>query len=157
VVSFTPRPLYPRNLLDRRLGGPQSRSGRHGEEKILDPTGTRTPTPRSSRPLPVAIPTELSRLLFCTVECRKIRLYDSERTRALEGGKLNWMRFMVVSPSHSLTELWPHAMLSHLYKRTYKEIFMGFSDIMFDKVPIHNKWQKLFPPQYFSRSPYWYH
>jgi hypothetical protein len=27
--------------LDRRLGGPQSRSGRCGEEKILDPTGTR--------------------------------------------------------------------------------------------------------------------
>jgi hypothetical protein len=29
--------------LDRRLGGPQSQSGRLGEEKILDPTGTRTP------------------------------------------------------------------------------------------------------------------
>jgi len=38
VVSFTPRPLYPRGKslrypLDRRLGGPQSRSGRGGEEK----------------------------------------------------------------------------------------------------------------------------
>jgi hypothetical protein len=31
--------------MDSRLGGPQSRSGRHEEEKILDPTGTRTPTP----------------------------------------------------------------------------------------------------------------
>jgi hypothetical protein len=30
----------PRYPLDRRLGGPQSRSGRCGEEKILDPTGT---------------------------------------------------------------------------------------------------------------------
>jgi hypothetical protein len=30
--------------LYRRLGGPQSRSGQHGEVKILDPTGTRTPT-----------------------------------------------------------------------------------------------------------------
>jgi hypothetical protein len=40
-------PLY---LLDWRLGWPQSRSGRDGEEKILDPTGTRTPTPRSSSP-----------------------------------------------------------------------------------------------------------
>jgi hypothetical protein len=43
VVSFTPRPLYPRGKsplypLDRRLGGP------HGEVKILAPTGTRTPT-----------------------------------------------------------------------------------------------------------------
>jgi hypothetical protein len=33
--------------LDRRLAGPQSRSGRRGEEKIICPTGTRTPTPRS--------------------------------------------------------------------------------------------------------------
>jgi hypothetical protein len=32
------------------LGGPQSRSGRRGEEKILDPTGTRTPTSWSSSP-----------------------------------------------------------------------------------------------------------
>jgi hypothetical protein len=38
---FTPgeRPRYP---LDRRLGGPQSRSGRRGEEKIVAPTGTQT-------------------------------------------------------------------------------------------------------------------
>jgi hypothetical protein len=34
--------------LDRRLGGPQNRSGRRGEEKIHDPMRTRTPTPRSS-------------------------------------------------------------------------------------------------------------
>jgi hypothetical protein len=38
VVSFTPRPLYPQGNnswypLDRRLGGPQSRFGRGGEEK----------------------------------------------------------------------------------------------------------------------------
>jgi hypothetical protein len=43
VVSFTPLLLYPRGKgprypLDRRLIGPQSRSGRFGEEKILDPT-----------------------------------------------------------------------------------------------------------------------
>jgi hypothetical protein len=67
VVSFTPRPLYPRGRsplypLDRRLGGPQSRSGRHGEVKILESTGTRTSTPRSSCPSPVTIPTTLSRL-----------------------------------------------------------------------------------------------
>jgi hypothetical protein len=36
--------------LDKRLGGPQSRTGRRGVEKILDPTGTRTPTPPSSSP-----------------------------------------------------------------------------------------------------------
>jgi hypothetical protein len=28
-----------------RLSGPQSLFGRHEEEKILDPTGTQTPTP----------------------------------------------------------------------------------------------------------------
>jgi hypothetical protein len=34
-----------RYQLDRRLGGPQSRSGRRGEEKILNCTGIRTTTP----------------------------------------------------------------------------------------------------------------
>jgi hypothetical protein len=52
VVSSTLWPLYPRGKsprypLDRRLGGTQSRSGRHGEEKILDSTRTRTLTPAS--------------------------------------------------------------------------------------------------------------
>jgi hypothetical protein len=36
--------------LDRTLGGPQSLSGRCGEEKTLAPTGTRTPIPQSSSP-----------------------------------------------------------------------------------------------------------
>jgi hypothetical protein len=45
VVIFTPRPVYPRGKsawypLYRRLGGPQSRSGRRGEEKFFDATGT---------------------------------------------------------------------------------------------------------------------
>jgi hypothetical protein len=38
------------------------RAGLDDVEKILDPTGTRTPTPRSSSPEPVAIPTTLSRI-----------------------------------------------------------------------------------------------
>jgi hypothetical protein len=67
MVSFTLRPLYsrgntPKYPLDRKLGGPQSQPGRSGEEKILDPTRTRTPTPWSSSPQPVAIATRLSRL-----------------------------------------------------------------------------------------------
>jgi hypothetical protein len=54
VVSFTLLLLYlrrnsPPYPLHRRLGGPQSRFG-HGEEIILEPTGTQTPTPRSSSP-----------------------------------------------------------------------------------------------------------
>jgi hypothetical protein len=53
VVSFTPRPLYPRGKspwypLDRRLGGPQSRYGRGGERKISSPS--RDSKPRSSSP-----------------------------------------------------------------------------------------------------------
>jgi hypothetical protein len=43
VVSFTPQPLYPRGRSPRypldKLGGPQSRSGRRGDEDILDPIG----------------------------------------------------------------------------------------------------------------------
>jgi hypothetical protein len=42
VVSFTPRPLYPEGKspwypFDRKLGGPQSRSRRGGEEKNSQP------------------------------------------------------------------------------------------------------------------------
>jgi hypothetical protein len=42
VVCFTHRPLYPqgknhRYPLDRRLGGPQSRSGHDGEQKNSQP------------------------------------------------------------------------------------------------------------------------
>jgi hypothetical protein len=39
---------------------PQSRAGRRGEEKILDPTGARTPTLPSSSSHSIAIPTALS-------------------------------------------------------------------------------------------------
>jgi hypothetical protein len=69
MVSLTPRPLYPRGKsprypLDRRQDGLQSWLWRRGEEKILHPTGTRNPTPRSSSPKPVTIWTALSRLLW---------------------------------------------------------------------------------------------
>jgi hypothetical protein len=42
VISFTPQPLYPQGKspwypLDRRLGGPQSRSGQGGKEKNSQP------------------------------------------------------------------------------------------------------------------------
>jgi hypothetical protein len=58
VVSFNPWPLYsqgksPRCTLDRRLGGPQSRAGRFGEEKILDPSVVQ---PIASRYTDCAIP-----------------------------------------------------------------------------------------------------
>jgi hypothetical protein len=58
--------------LDRSLGGPQSRSGRRGNEKILDPTGTWTATPRSCSPYPVSVPTALSWLVLGQRIVRKI-------------------------------------------------------------------------------------
>jgi hypothetical protein len=48
LCRFTPVGKSPRYPLDRRLSGPQSRSGRQGQEKIFDPTGTRTSTSLSS-------------------------------------------------------------------------------------------------------------
>jgi hypothetical protein len=39
--SFTPQGRSPQYPLDRRLGGPRSRSGRRGEEKNLAPAGNR--------------------------------------------------------------------------------------------------------------------
>jgi hypothetical protein len=67
VVSFTPRPLYPRCErprcpLDRRLGEPQSRSGFDGEKKIPAPCQESNPS-RPARSL-VTILTELNGLLL---------------------------------------------------------------------------------------------
>jgi hypothetical protein len=58
VVGFTLWPFYP---LDRRLGGPQSGSGRRGEGKISD--GTRTLL--LGRPVPIPA-TFLSWLMVCS-------------------------------------------------------------------------------------------
>jgi hypothetical protein len=90
-VSFTPRTLYPQGKnpwypLDRRLGGPQSRSGRGGEKNSQ-------PLPALEPPIfqPVAqrYTTELSRLLVyyqiltfavCKVTClliNHIRVYET--------------------------------------------------------------------------------
>jgi hypothetical protein len=56
VVIFTHRPLYPRGKmprypLSRRLRAWQSRSGRRGEEKILDRTETRNSDPSAVQPV----------------------------------------------------------------------------------------------------------
>jgi hypothetical protein len=65
VVSFTPRPLYhqgkrPWYPLDRRLGGPQSRSGRGGEEK-------------NSQPLPGLEPSIIQSVAQCyTIELSRL-------------------------------------------------------------------------------------
>jgi hypothetical protein len=67
MVSFTPRPLYlqrksPWYPLERRLGGPQSRSGRGGEEKNSQPLpGFEPPI---IQPVVQRYTTELSRLHY---------------------------------------------------------------------------------------------
>jgi hypothetical protein len=50
-AALPPRKDTPRYPFYRRLGGPQSRSGRYGEVKIFYPTGTRTPAPLVVQPV----------------------------------------------------------------------------------------------------------
>jgi hypothetical protein len=57
AVTFTPRPLYPQGKIplysmDRRLGGPQNRSGRGGEEKNSHPLRGLEPTYHPARSPP---------------------------------------------------------------------------------------------------------
>jgi hypothetical protein len=67
MASFTARPLYsqrknPWYPLDRRLGGPQRRSGRSGEEKNFQPlAGLESPI---IHPISQRYTTELSRVLY---------------------------------------------------------------------------------------------
>jgi hypothetical protein len=67
-----PQGKSPWYALDRRLGGPQSGSGRGGEEKNPSPAGNRTLEPRTSSPQPSAIPNQLSRLSFNANSKRKV-------------------------------------------------------------------------------------
>jgi hypothetical protein len=60
-AALSPGGKNPRYLLDIRLGGPQSLSGRCGEEKNLALPGIEAGPSSQS---PVAIPTELSLLLL---------------------------------------------------------------------------------------------
>jgi hypothetical protein len=69
VVSFAPQPLYPRGkspwyLLHKRLGGPQSRSGRGGEEKNSQPRLESSFITFIVQPAAQRYTTELSRLLI---------------------------------------------------------------------------------------------
>jgi hypothetical protein len=67
VVSFTPGSLYPQgksswHSLDRRLGGPQSRSGHGGEEKNSQPLSELKPP--IIQPVAQRYTTELTRLII---------------------------------------------------------------------------------------------
>jgi hypothetical protein len=66
--------------IGKRLGGPQSRSGRGDEEKNSQPPPGIEP--RSSSSYSVAIPTELSRLLFEIIsESNERKQKDSNELR----------------------------------------------------------------------------
>jgi hypothetical protein len=76
VVSFTPRSFYPQGkspwyALDRRLGGPQSRSGRDGEEKNSQPL--RRLEPPIIQPISQRYTTELYIYKMCN-KCLSLRL-----------------------------------------------------------------------------------
>jgi hypothetical protein len=59
----------PRYPFYRRLGWPQSQSGRYGEVKIFYHTGTRTPASTGRPARSQSLPTELSRLLLIAHKC----------------------------------------------------------------------------------------
>jgi hypothetical protein len=77
VVGFTPLPLYhqgksPWHPLDRRLGGPQSRSGRGGEEKNSQPLpGFEPPV---IQPVPRSYTTEIAQLLIGQYDIKMLKL-----------------------------------------------------------------------------------
>jgi hypothetical protein len=89
VVSFTPRPLYTREIAPStycECPWPRSRYGRR-KGKILDPTGIRTPTDLPSRPLQVAIPTTgRSDTANCLISI-SWKLWSTEYSLALSGNR----------------------------------------------------------------------
>jgi hypothetical protein len=78
MVSFKPRPLYPRGKshrypLDRRLGGPQSRSERHEEVNILALIGDSKSDPLVAQPV-------ASRYTDCAIPALDRRWFRPERS-----------------------------------------------------------------------------
>jgi hypothetical protein len=86
-----PQPLYPQGKspwypLDRRLGGPQSRSGHGIEEKNSQPPlGLEA---RSSSPYSVAILPELPQLLVVLAYCMELNLHSLERVGRGSGPRI---------------------------------------------------------------------
>jgi hypothetical protein len=91
VVSFTPWPLYSRgksswNTLGRRLGEPQSRSGRGSEQKNSEPLPGLEPL--IIQPVAQRYTTELSWLLCkCFIDSNKM---TGNLNWKLCGRKLSW-------------------------------------------------------------------
>jgi hypothetical protein len=84
------------------LGGPQSWSGRRGEEKILDPTGTRTPTPRPSSKYLVAILTTLLHRAATPVKKSQWRYQEKQSE---DSGKIFSKNLLIINREN---KWWPH-------------------------------------------------
>jgi hypothetical protein len=96
VVSFTPRPLYPQRkspwyLLDRRLGGSQSRCGRGGEEKNSQPPPgiePQNPDRPAHSPTLYRLNYHGSVLVWYGCESWSLVLKEEHRLRAIENNVL---------------------------------------------------------------------
>jgi hypothetical protein len=92
-----PRPLYPwgkwcRYPLDRRVSGPQSRSGGCGEEKILACTGIRTPDPRSYTDCAMPAPIQRGVVHCKSTDVPKNMLSPSLASTNKDSKKPTWSR-----------------------------------------------------------------
>jgi hypothetical protein len=71
VVNLNPRPLYPRKYLrytlNMKLDGPQSQSGRYGEDKIKYFASTRVRTPDRLTRSAIAIATSFLAVILILV------------------------------------------------------------------------------------------
>jgi hypothetical protein len=97
VVCFTPRPLCPQGRIpwypfNRRLCGPQSRSGRDGKEKNSQPV------PGTEPPIIQHYSTELSRFLSI-IEYKDIMFHDKKEPVKLV---VYWCYFEVTYCGHQL-------------------------------------------------------
>jgi hypothetical protein len=90
AVTWTPRPLYPRYLLNRRLIGVQGRSGRFGKEKnLLTLSGFRRPPARS---------------LLTEVERVQIRYFSSPRVDKYFNSKIRWRYLQTLTEISGVTK-----------------------------------------------------
>jgi hypothetical protein len=105
VVSFTPRSLYPHGKIHLVTIGwgwvdPKARLDAVMKVKFPPPAGNRTPIIRSSSLQPVAIPTELSRLMFMNDVCSKMECIFILLFYILVG--LTWCIYVAWSPNQGV-------------------------------------------------------
>jgi hypothetical protein len=118
AVSFTPRPLYPqgkspRYPLDRRVGGPQSRSGCGGEENNSQPLpGLEPPDHPAHSPALYHLNTIRNfKSRSSGLWRRVVLLYDTKVSEALPASIFT-VKYVVLALAHCLH-----------YDRPYQSIF----------------------------------